>query len=232
MSIGVESLKFWKEEYVYFHAFISPVFILLLTFELIPQWYRHRLPSCCCSTQGYILIFSAPPLKCSSDSVDLIACLDSRPPLHPGFSFNSQCFAVLVLNVNFLKSGWFATQLVFPEARSEPADTGTSLSKSLPSWKWQSGGEVKDSGIQQIKTQSRRNTGSSESMWGFHWWLRGKESACQYRRHRFDPWIGMIPWGREWQLTPIFLSGESHEQKSLEGYSPQGHAKNQTWLSS
>ena len=101
MSTGVESLKFWKEEFVYFHAFISPVLILLLTFEFIPQWYRHRLPSCCCSTQGCIPAFSAPPLKYSSDSVGLVASLDSRPPLHPGFGFNSQCFAVLVLNVNF-----------------------------------------------------------------------------------------------------------------------------------
>ena len=29
-------------------------------------------------------------------------------------------------------------------------------------------------------------------------WLRGKESAYQCRRHRFDPWVGKIPWRREW----------------------------------
>ena len=34
--------------------------------------------------------------------------------------------------------------------------------------------------------------------------------------------IGLIP-GTEWQLTPVFLSGESHGQRSLAGYSPQGH---------
>ena len=27
---------------------------------------------------------------------------------------------------------------------------------------------------------------------------------------------------RAWQLTPVFLSGESHGQRSLAGYSPQG----------
>ena len=32
-----------------------------------------------------------------------------------------------------------------------------------------------------------------------------KESACQCRRHRFDPWVGKIPWRREWQPTPVFL---------------------------
>ena len=26
------------------------------------------------------------------------------------------------------------------------------------------------------------------------WWLSGKESACQCRRSRFDPWVGKIPW--------------------------------------
>ena len=31
-----------------------------------------------------------------------------------------------------------------------------------------------------------------------------------------------IPWRREWQSTPVFLPGESHGQRSLGGYSPQG----------
>ena len=42
-------------------------------------------------------------------------------------------------------------------------------------------------------------------------------------RHRFDPWVGTIPWRRAWQHTPVFLPGESHGQKSLVGYSPQDH---------
>ena len=28
------------------------------------------------------------------------------------------------------------------------------------------------------------------------WWLRGKESACQCRRCRVNPWIGKVPWRR------------------------------------
>ena len=28
---------------------------------------------------------------------------------------------------------------------------------------------------------------------GLPWWLSGKESACQYRRHGFDPWSWKIP---------------------------------------
>ena len=31
---------------------------------------------------------------------------------------------------------------------------------------------------------------------------------------------GKIPSGREWQPTPVFLSEESHGQRSLVGYSP------------
>ena len=49
-----------------------------------------------------------------------------------------------------------------------------------------------------------------------------KESAFQCRRPRFDPWVGKIPWRREWLPTPVFLPGESHGQRSLVGYSLWG----------
>ena len=55
------------------------------------------------------------------------------------------------------------------------------------------------------------------------YWLNGKEYACKYRRHEFNPWVGKIPWRRKWQPTPVFLPGEFHGQRSLEGYSPWGH---------
>ena len=58
-----------------------------------------------------------------------------------------------------------------------------------------------------------------------HWlprWLSGEESDCQGRRHGFDPWVGKIPWRREWHPTPVLLPGESHGQRSLVGYSPWG----------
>ena len=48
-------------------------------------------------------------------------------------------------------------------------------------------------------------------------WCSGKESSCQCRRHKrlwFDPWVGKIPWKREWQPTPAFLPGKAHGQKS------------------
>ena len=35
------------------------------------------------------------------------------------------------------------------------------------------------------------------------------------RRPRFDPWVGKIPWRREWLPAAIFLPGKSHGQRSL-----------------
>ena len=34
------------------------------------------------------------------------------------------------------------------------------------------------------------------------------------RKHRFDPWVGKIPWRRKWQPTPVFFPGKSHGQKA------------------
>ena len=59
----------------------------------------------------------------------------------------------------------------------------------------------------------------SASLEGLPRCLSGKES-CQCRRPGFDPWVGKIPWRRKWQLTSVFLPGESHGQGSLAGYSP------------
>ena len=51
----------------------------------------------------------------------------------------------------------------------------------------------------------------------------GKESTCQCRRQRFDPWVGKISQSRKWQPTPVFLPGKFHGQRGLAGYSPWGH---------
>ena len=54
-------------------------------------------------------------------------------------------------------------------------------------------------------------------------WLSGKEYACQCRRHKrhlFCPWVGKIPWRREWLPTLVLLSEEFHRQGSLVGYNP------------
>jgi len=45
-------------------------------------------------------------------------------------------------------------------------------------------------------------------------------NAKDVKRQEFNPWVGKIPWRRAWQPTPVFLPGESHGHRSLEGYSP------------
>ena len=42
------------------------------------------------------------------------------------------------------------------------------------------------------------------------------------RKTWVEPWVEKFPWRRKWQPTPIFLPGESHGQRSLEGYSSWG----------
>ena len=49
--------------------------------------------------------------------------------------------------------------------------------------------------------------------------LSGKESACQLRRCRFDPWVRKIPWRRKWLPSPMFSQGKSHGGSSLVSYS-------------
>ena len=61
------------------------------------------------------------------------------------------------------------------------------------------------------------------SPWGCPGGTSGKEPACQRKRRKrcgFHPWVGKIPWRRAWQPTPVFLPGESHGQRSLEGSRP------------
>ena len=63
---------------------------------------------------------------------------------------------------------------------------------------------------------------------------KGYRSSYRYKRAslvaqtvknppEFDTLVRKIPWRREWLLTPVFLPGESHGQRSLVGYSPCGH---------
>ena len=55
------------------------------------------------------------------------------------------------------------------------------------------------------------------------YWLRRQRICLQCGRGRFDPWVGKIPWRREWQPTLVLLPGEPHGQRSLVDYSPWGH---------
>ena len=67
-------------------------------------------------------------------------------------------------------------------------------------------------------------------VYGLPWWLSGKNTPADVGHVGLIPGSGGSPRWRAWQPTPVFLPGESHGQRSLAGYSPQGH-KSQTELS-
>ena len=53
------------------------------------------------------------------------------------------------------------------------------------------------------------------------WWLNGKGSSCQCRRHRkysFNPWVRKSPWSRRWKHAPLFLPEISCGQRGLVGF--------------
>ena len=54
----------------------------------------------------------------------------------------------------------------------------------------------------------------------------GKELSCNVRDTGdagSTHGLGIPPWRRKWQPTPVFLPEKSHGQSRLEGYSPKGH---------
>ena len=53
----------------------------------------------------------------------------------------------------------------------------------------------------------------------------GKESTYDAGEPGSIPGSGKIPWRKEWQPTPVFLTGKLHGQRSLAGYSPMGHKR-------
>ena len=50
------------------------------------------------------------------------------------------------------------------------------------------------------------------------------KTHLKYGRPGFDPWIGKIPWKREWLPTLVFLPGEIHGERDLVGYTVHGVA--------
>ena len=55
--------------------------------------------------------------------------------------------------------------------------------------------------------------------------LLAQRIHLQCRGHKSNRWIRKSTRSRKWQLTPVFLPGKSHGQRSLAGYSSWGHKK-------
>ena len=89
-------------------------------------------------------------------------------------------------------------------------------------------GNLLNTGIEPVSLKSSALAGrffTSKVTWealiyyGLPWWLGWWRICLQCRTPKFDPWVGKIPWRREWLPTPVFLPGESYGQRSLAGYS-------------
>ena len=69
----------------------------------------------------------------------------------------------------------------------------------------------------------RRINHKLDVMISFPWWLRQSRICLQCRIPRFNPWVGKIPWRRDWVPTVVFLHEKFHGQRRLVGYRPWGH---------
>ena len=47
---------------------------------------------------------------------------------------------------------------------------------------------------------------------------------------RFNPWVGKIPWRRDWQPSPVFLPGQSHGKRSPGKVTIHGVTKSLDWV--
>ena len=70
----------------------------------------------------------------------------------------------------------------------------------------------------------RQRVGIQNSMSKFlsdHWQTQKFQHAGE--EYKLQQWKVTATWRRKWQLTPAFLPGKSHEQRSLAIYSPWGY---------
>ena len=116
--------------------------------------------------------------------------------------------------------------------REDPLEEGMATHSSILAWKipWtEETGRLPSMGLQRVR----------------HNWVTEHAHTClgaslvaqtvknlPARRTGFNPWVRKIPWRRKWQSTLVFLPGEFHGQRSLMGYTPQGHKELNTteWL--
>ena len=83
-------------------------------------------------------------------------------------------------------------------------------------------------GVAQSRPRLKRLSKSSSRL------CYGKEPACHCRRrkrHKFNPWVGKIPWRRKRQPTPVFLFGESPWTEERGGLQSMGsQTVGQDWI--
>ena len=131
----------------------------------------------------------------------------------------------------------FATLWTIPH--QAPPFSGFSRQEYWSGLPFPSPGDLPDPGIEPRSPAVQADTLTSEPpgkpiytlpyvKWGFPGGSDRKRTCLQCRRPEFNPWVGKIPWRREWQPTPVFLPVKSHGRRSLTGYSPWDHKESDT----
>ena len=59
-------------------------------------------------------------------------------------------------------------------------------------------------------------------VWGLNIVAQLVKNPLAMQETGFDPWVGKIPWRREWQPILVFLPGEFHGWRSLVGLQSMG----------
>ena len=83
-------------------------------------------------------------------------------------------------------------------------------------------------GVAESWTRLKQLSSSSKGASQVVLMVKNPPANAGYLRCAFNPWVRKIPWRRTWQPTRVFLPGESHEQRSLVGYSPWGRKESDT----
>ena len=154
--------------------------------------------------------------KCSDSISVWISCLSI-------FSLSSFFFLFLSSASSFCPPS-FSLSLFLPSSLSLSLSLSLSHSSLERCQSWETGIEGKTKLWSEYPKQPYLlQTGPSYATEGFPGGASVKEPACQWRRRKrpgFNPWVGNIPWRRQWQPTSVFSPGESPGQRSLAGYSP------------
>lgn len=87
------------------------------------------------------------------------------------------------------------------------------------------GSPLRRPGFRSLRYLYSAGAGNTVRCMGFPHRAVGEEPSCQRRRPK--RWSSIPGWGksprrRAWQPAPVFLPGEAHQQRSLEGNSPWG----------
>ena len=84
-----------------------------------------------------------------------------------------------------------------PPSRADHSPQNKSQMIGICIWCW----TILPQNLRNTKTTFGNEPWRSRNTGGLSQWLGGKESTCQWRRRRFDPWSGRIPHAAE-QLNP------------------------------